>query len=132
LNSFTNNTVISDLDRAYNIYLINNKNIEDFFKQLIKAKSNCYNIQQNLKSYLFDNIIYNNPINYDYINKISEKNLLKTYIKSNLFNNTDNIKINLDILLQGTYINPIIPSCGLITTIISNNTNNTFLKFITA
>jgi hypothetical protein len=126
---------LDELNRIYEQILINNRNIEEFIDLLIKNKKICDEMKINLTTYLLtsykfnDNIIYTNPIEFNYITR-SEKNLLDSLIRNSLLNNENNIKTNFDILLLGKYLNLTMPSCGLVTTIVSSNKNNTFLKMI--
>jgi hypothetical protein len=126
---------LDDLNRIYEQILINNRNIEEFIKILIKNKNICEEMKTNLTTYLLtsykfnDNIVYTNPIDFNYIT-LSEKNILDSLIRNSLLNNENNVKINFDILLLGKYLNLTMPSCGLVTTIVSSNRNNTFLKMI--
>ena len=126
---------LDELNRIYEQILINNRNIEEFIKLLIKNKNICDEMKKNLTTYLLtsykfnNNIIYTNPIEFNYITR-SEKNLLDSLIRNSLLNDENNIKINFDILLLGKYLNLTMPSCGLVTTIVSSNKNNTFLKMI--
>ena len=132
---FPINFRLDELNRIYEQILINNRNIEEFIKLLIKNKNICDEMKTNLTTYLLtsykfnDNIIYTNPIDFSYITH-TEKNLLDNLIRNSLLNNENNVKINFDILLLGKYLNLTMPSCGLVTTIVSSNRNNTYLKMI--
>ena len=121
-------------------------NIDFFFKEFISFRSVINNNKKNVDMFLIlsnkileknyltieNNLSFNNPIP----SKDSKLFLIKEKLISNINNNNKNlnytshnneknhIKIILDVLTQGEYINLSYPSIGIISNYISNNQNN--------
>jgi len=128
--------------------LINNKYL---LLELIKSSTDNIKISSRIISFINSNsnnilekynesYLYKNPINYEFLlDKIKKTTFDHHFYKKNninikYFENIEKIKINLDILLQGTYINYLLPSVGIIYPIVSfektNENPKSFIKLI--
>ena len=123
----------NSLQTISNIYqdLLNDKNIELFCKKIIYKKKEFDKIYNNIHFFLESSnkqidFIYENPIHYHFLEDVVST--IKLSINNN-YKNNQQVDISLDILLQYEYINLSLPSCGLVTSILSSNVN-TYIHLI--
>lgn len=129
--------ILNNISIEFENILLNNKNIQDFFKYLVDFKNtiilnNSYidtflSILNNKDIYIYNNPINSNSIEKNFLNNSILDNIYKKY--SSTFNNEYEIEQILDILLYGDIINLKLPSIGAINSKFSNNNNN-FIIFI--
>ena len=111
--------------------LINNKyKLQDNIKYSeheIKISKNLFYNSNNLNNFIKDydpKYTYKNPINYSFLLEILKDSIFHKALKENnteYYQNIEKIKKNLDILIEGSYINYLLPSVGIIYPKISLN-----------
>ena len=127
LKELENNLILKKLSEFYDLFLLKKQNIEYFFELMIEFKDIIDKNQNNILYFLaFNKIIESNyNENMFIINPISHKNFKLGFLDKNYIelNTSDNVKIALDILTQGDYINFTLPSIGPIYNYISDKNN---------
>jgi hypothetical protein len=147
-------SILIKISKYYDEYL--NKNTKQFFIYLVGFKSIIYNnvVHINTFNNIYNNLtrnkintynekyIYYNPFSYEYpntFNKLNKINNNKKFINLSIFkkinsnydsNINNNIKVSIDILTQGKYINLSLPSIGVINNSFSSNKSLSYIDFI--